>query len=276
MDGGQITDFFGSGSVSGWDLLIAVLVAVAAWIASIFVKQGVVALMRRTPGVTPAVAVLIARVAKYAVILLGIGVGLSFLGASVQPLLAVAIIVGVILALALRGIADNFAAGVVLQSRNPIKPGDEIEAGDYIGTVVELNGRSVILRTVDGRTVHVPNGKLLQDPLVNHSQAGARRSDIEVRVANGVTSIAKLEQILTAAASAAEGVHKREPTHTRIVSISPQRVTARVQFWHHPLHGVAVSSSVVTALAAACVDNKLTATVTSAKPEPPLTTAEEV
>lgn len=276
MDGSQLSDFLGSANISGWDILIAALIAVAGWVVSIFVKRGLTAVLARTPGITPAVSLLIARVAKYLVILLGIGIGLSFLGASVQPLLTVAIIVGIVLVLALRGIADNFAAGVVLQSRHPLKPGDEIEVGDYIGTVVELNGRSVVIRTVDGRTVHVPNNTLLQDPLVNHSAAGARRSDIEVRVANGVMPIDELAEMLKTAASGVDGVHKREPSQVRIVAVSPQRVTTRVQFWHHPLHGVAVSSDVVQALAAACADHKLQATVTSKLPEPPLTKADEV
>ena len=83
-----------------------------------------------------------------------------------------------VLVLALRGIADNFAASVVLQARHPIALGDEIESGDFVGVVTELNGRSVVIRTVDGRTVHVPNGEILQERLVNNSTHGARRSEI--------------------------------------------------------------------------------------------------
>ncbi|KQW04817.1 hypothetical protein ASC66_13960 [Leifsonia sp. Root4] len=275
MDGSALSDFFASGDITGWDLLIAVLVGLAGWVASIFVKRGVVAVLARTPGVSPAVGLLIARIAKYVVILLGIGIGLSFLGASVQPLIAIAIIVGVILVIALRGVANNFAAGVVLQSRHPLKPGDEIEAGDYVGTVLELNGRTVVLRTVDGRTVHVPNGLLLQDPLVNNSQAGARRSEVEVRVGAGTLPPERIGELFVATVSSLDGVHSREPAHTLITAISPQRITARVQFWHHPLHGVAVRSAVVVALAAVCAENRLLASVTSALPNPPLTTAEE-
>jgi small-conductance mechanosensitive channel len=273
MDGSALSDFFGSADISGWDLLIAVLVGVTGWVVSIFVKRGVTALLARTPGISPGATLLIARIAKYVVILLGIGIGLSFLGASVQPLIAIAIIVGVILVLALRGVADNFAAGVVLQSRHPIKPGDEIATDDFVGTVLELNGRTVILRTVDGRTVHVPNSKLLQDPVVNHSQAGARRSEVEVRVAAGVLTPEQLDELLTAAASGVDGVHTREPAHTLIITVEPQRITARVRYWHHPMHGVAVTSAVVKALAAACTEHKLPAAVTSALPSPPLTSA---
>lgn len=276
MDGSALSDFFSSGDITGWDLLIAVLVGIVGWVASIFVKRGVMAVLARTPGVSPAVGLLIARIAKYVVILLGIGIGLSFLGASVQPLIAIAIIVGVILVIALRGVANNFAAGVVLQSRHPIKPGDEIATGDFVGTVLELNGRTVVMRTVDGRTVHVPNGLLLQDPLVNHSQAGARRSEVEVRVAAGTLPPERIGELFTATVSALDGVHTRGPAHTLIVAISQQRITTRVQFWHHPQHGVTVSSAVVTALAAVCAEHKLQASVTSALPNPPLTAAEEL
>ncbi|SDR90903.1 mechanosensitive ion channel family protein [Microterricola viridarii] len=276
MDGGAVGDFFGSSDISGWDLLFATLVVVAGWVVSIFVKRGVTALLTRTPGISPGATLLIARIAKYVVILLGIGIGLSFLGASVQPLLAIAIIVGVVIALALRGVADNFAAGVVLQSRHPIKPGDEIATDDYVGTVLELNGRTVILRTADGRTVHVPNGRLLQEPVVNHSQAGARRSEVEVRVAAGVLPPERLGEVLSAAASAVDEVHTTEPARTLIISVEPRRIIARVQYWHHPMRGVAVTSAVVTALAAACAERQLPASVTSALPPPPLTQSGEL
>jgi len=62
--------------------------------------------------------------AKYFVLVLGIGIAISILGAPIQPVLAAAIIVAVVIVLALRGVADNFAAGVVLQSRKPIRVGD--------------------------------------------------------------------------------------------------------------------------------------------------------
>ena len=66
--------------------------------------------------------------------------------------ITVAIVFGVILALALRGIADNFAAGIVLQTRRPIHIGDEVESLGYVGNVLEMDGRAVVIETFDGRT----------------------------------------------------------------------------------------------------------------------------
>ena len=97
-----------------------------------------------------------------------------------------------------------------------------------------------------------------------------------MRVAAGTLPPERIGELFTATVSALDGVHTREPAHTLIVAISPQRITTRVQFWHHPQHGVAVSSAVVMALAAVCAEHKLQASVTSALPNPPLTAAEVI
>ncbi|MCI2956623.1 mechanosensitive ion channel family protein [Agromyces atrinae] len=270
MDGSTLENLLGDSSITGWDLLIAALVIVAGWVLSIVTKKAVLALLRKAPGFSDAAAILIARIAKYAVVLLGFGVGLSFLGASVQPLLAIAIIVAVIAVLALRGIADNFAAGVVLQSRRPIGVGDEIEVDGYVGRVKELTGRTVVLHTLDGRTLHVPNSMLTQNVIVNHSEAGARRSEIEVRVL-GAADLDALERDLTSVVGGIDGVHSREPVRVIVTTASPERATLRVQFWHHPLHAVPVRSAAVAALSTALAESGRAATITSDLPDAPLT-----
>jgi hypothetical protein len=75
---------------------------------------------------------------------------------------------------------------------------------------------------------------------------------------------------LTTAASSAEGVHRREGVRTLVQSIGDERLTARVQFWHHPLHGVPVTSAVVVAIADALSEAGWQGTVTSTPGAPPL------
>lgn len=276
-----------SGStVSGWDVALAIAVVLAGWVASIYVRRAILALLGRWRGISEELRALIARLVKYAVILMAVGIALGFLGASVQPLLTAAIIVAVIVVLALRGIADNFAAGVVLQTRRPIKVGDEIEVGEYIGVVRELNGRAVVIRTLDGRTIHVPNVQLLQSPVVNHSEAGARRSDVWVRVSLGGGGSGgggvdarpdgrpDARPLLERAAHDAEGVHTREATRVYLVESSPGRATYLVRFWHHPAHRRPVTSAVIEALDAAARSAGIDAVIQSRQPDPPLTPPE--
>jgi hypothetical protein len=91
----------------------------------------------------------------------------------------------VIAFLAGRGIAENFAAGVILQTRRPIEIGDDVDILDHSGIVREINARSVVLETWDRRRIHIPNSTVLSNPLVNHTAYASRRSEVEVRLAIG-------------------------------------------------------------------------------------------
>jgi small-conductance mechanosensitive channel len=261
--------------LSAWQIVLALLSVLIGWLLSRLARKGVLKLAGRTPGISDSVSQLAARVTQYALLLVGIGVGLAFLGANVQPLLAMTAIAVVVLVLVLRGVADNFAAGVLIQSRQSVKIGEEIgiEGPDGVirGTVQELNGRSVILTTIDGRTVHVPNAALLTGVLVNDSRHGARRSAVDIRIARsaGVDLDAVITTI-TAAASGVDGVHAREHPNVRIAAISPARWMLTLQIWHHPLHGSAVVSGTVRGVAEALEAAGLQAVVAPQNAPPPL------
>ncbi len=191
-----------------------------------------------------------------------------------------ALIVLVVVVLVLRGVADNFAAGVLMQTRQAVKIGDEIQVegpdGAITGVVTELNSRAVLLRTVDGRTVHIPKARLLGDPLVNHSTHAARRSEVQARIARGGRSIVELLSLVTEAAGSVEGVHRREFIGALPTAISPERLTARVQFWHHPLRGVPITAEVVATIAEALEASGIEGTVTSGPGPAPLIPPERI
>lgn len=263
-------------NVTVWDFVFAVLAVVAGWTASHFARKGVLTLGRKAPGISDTMVDVAARLVQYVLIFLGIGIALGFLGASIQPVLAVTIIAAVVIVLVLRGVADNFAAGVLVQSRQPVKLGEEIlfegPDGPLTGIVKDLNGRSVIVTTADGRTAHVPNIKLLSDILINDSRHGARRSEVQVRITRSEgRALSDVVDLLTDAAAQADGVHTRESVHALIREISDERWIVRVQFWHHPLHGATVTSDVITTLAAALQQASIAAVVTDGAAPLPLT-----
>lgn len=267
-------DLFPDG-LSALQIGLAVLSVLVGWLLSRFARKGVLKLTTRTPGISDSVAQLAARFTQYALLLVGIGVGLAFLGANVQPLLAMTAIAVVVLILVLRGVADNFAAGVLIQSRQSVKIGEEIAIdgpdGEIRGKVQELNGRAVILTTVDGRTVHVPNAALLTGVLVNNSRHGARRSALDVRIARSDDlDLDEVIGIITDAAATVDGVHTRERPGVRISSVSPTRWMLELQVWHHPLHGAAVVSDTVRAVAEALEAAGLRSVVTPEHGTPPL------
>lgn len=267
-----LNSLFDPESISGWDFLWAVLTGIAGWVASIYIARSMRVLLSKTPNMTETLSSVLVRTVKYLVVLLGIGIGLSFLGASMQPIIAIAIIIAVVLALALRGVAENFSSGIVLQSRHPIKINDEIVVDGIVGTVSELNARSVVIHTNDGRTVHVPNSKLLSEPIVNHSERGARRSKVQVRIPASNDPLPPVLELLAQAATDVEGVHSREPARAIAISIGPDRTIIEVRFWHHPLKSAPMTSEVVIALAEALQLAGIVGIVTSDPGIPPYVT----
>jgi len=272
---------FLSTPITWWQVLWAVLALVAGWIASRIAKRAVTDLMGHVPTATPAATRFAARFAQYTLLLLGFGIALAFLGANVQPVLAVVIVLVVVAALVLRGVADNFAASVLIATRKPVVVGEEItvegpDGKPITGTVIELNSRAVVFTTPDGRTAHVPNSKLLAETLVNNSRHGGRRSEVQVRVERAGSSLDEVAAALGEAVATAEGVHADPAAGVLVTAVSESRITGRVQFWHDPAQGLAVTSGVVSALTAALAQRGWSSTVTSEAVVPPLVPGDPV
>jgi small conductance mechanosensitive channel len=266
-------------TVEWWQVVIAVVVIIAGWILSRLARSGTIRLLRLAPSVSEIVSTFIARLVSYSVMLLSVAVALAVLGVNMQPLLVLAVVLAVVAVLVLRGVADNFAAGVVIQASKPIEIGHEIQVEGpdgraIIGVVTDLNSRTVVLQTYDGRTVHVPNAKMVQDPIVNHSARGLRRSEVQVRTARRGAAVEHLLARLAEAAASVSGISEIEQTRAIAVSISPERLTARVLFWHAPTDGLGVTASVVEAVSAALREEGVDGTVTSDPGLPPLVPSE--
>jgi small-conductance mechanosensitive channel len=246
--------------------VLALVVLLLAWLISRAARKATARLLARLEGITPEMKDLISRIAGYVVIFVGVGIALSMLGAPIQPLLAAAIVIGVVLALALRGIAENFASGIILQTRRPIHVGDEIESLGYSGNVVEMNSRAVVVETFDGRLVHLPNSEVLREPLLNHSEHGARRSEVEVRVRS--RDLEQTRAWITNTLGSAPGVMTHPAPAVYLTGVDPVRVTALVQFWHDPDSGYYVRTAVIDALARAGKDRPESATIVTPPPTP--------
>jgi small-conductance mechanosensitive channel len=128
----DITDRVAGSDITGTEIVVAVIVLVISWIAARMARRAVLEVLAKLSGVSEDLRQLAGRLTKYFVLLIGFGVALTVLGASVQPFITAAIIVAVVAGLALRGVAENFAAGVVIQTRRPIQIGDDIRALNHV------------------------------------------------------------------------------------------------------------------------------------------------
>lgn len=167
-------------TTSDWILAGAVLVATLA--IAVVVSR----LVRR--GITHAVgdgllAGLVARVAAYITVALGATYALTVLGVRVMPLLGALGLGGLVLALALQKVVENFIGALIIQSRRPFTVGDTVDLEGIIGVVVDVDGRETVLSGLDGTEYRIPNGTVIATEIHNLTRNPARRSELIVGVA---------------------------------------------------------------------------------------------
>src|SRR3954469_10672716 len=127
---------------------------------------------------------LIRRLVSAAIIVLGISIALlSFphIKRVAAGILASSAVLGLVLGFAARQTLANVVAGVLLAITQPIRIGDVVTFEDDTGTVEEIRLTYTYIRTGDGARVIVPNERLAQSTIENHTIADPR-GRVEVSV----------------------------------------------------------------------------------------------
>jgi len=97
------------------------------------------------------------------------------LGIELTSFMAIFGSAGLAIGLALSGTLSNFAGGIIILIFKPYKVGDVIEAQGYTGKVESIQIFNTVLKTLDTKTIIIPNGKLSTESLVNYSVEEFRR-----------------------------------------------------------------------------------------------------
>ncbi len=107
---------------------------------------------------------------------------ISTLGVPVGSFVAVLGAAGLAVALAFQGTFSNFAAGVMLLTFRPFKPGDYVDIAGTAGTVKEIGIFTCLMATPDNVQILVPNSDVFGQTIKNYSANDTRRIDLVVGV----------------------------------------------------------------------------------------------
>ncbi len=226
--------------LQGWvDALIVALPNIAAAVLIVLLSILLAKGLRRT------VSHLLDRVSSHkqvnslfstltyaAVVGAGLFVALGVLGLSktVTTLLAGIGILGLALGFAFQDIAENFISGVIMAFRRPIQIGDLIQTNDFFGIVEEVNLRTTVLRTSDGKHVIVPNSDVIQNPLVNYTRTGELRVDLACGVAYG-DDLEQAERLAVEAVEPVAGRDARRDVELFYESFGDSSIHFVIRFW---------------------------------------------
>ena len=221
------------GELGAWDFAIAGIMFAVGILIALVLRSLVTRFLHKRSRVDPALAALLGRVLSYVVIIVALVYALESLGLNLGLVVGGLGIAGIALAFALQDILENFVAGIILQLRRPFKSGDEILSGDYEGTVLEIDARTVKIRTPDGETIKLPSASVIKNPIVNHHQHGRRRSTVDVGVAYGTDLDVATDAIMSALAGVS-GVLKAPAPEVIVNEFGSSSIDLVVRYWHQP------------------------------------------
>ncbi|MEM8808191.1 MAG: mechanosensitive ion channel domain-containing protein [Cyanobacteria bacterium P01_G01_bin.38] len=170
----------------GLELGLRVGIAIAIFVIGRWVARQLRRLVRKSLGKTRIDATLVlfaSNMAYYLIMAFVLLAMLGELGIETTSLLTLIGAAGLAVGLALQGSLANFAAGILIIIFRPFRVNDWIDANGVSGFVEEIELLTTILRTLDNRTVIIPNSKLTDDNVINYSTKGVLRVDLVVGVA---------------------------------------------------------------------------------------------
>lgn len=159
-----------AGQLTLFEVIAAIVIVIIFVFLARFARRRIRSYLSEQEQVEGYVPALVSRVAGWCVLIVGVILALAVLGVDMAPVVLVLLLIGGLLLMSGKGILENFAAGLILQTRGPFHVGDRIEARGYVGTVRAINARAVVVDTGDRRTVHVPNTEVLENPIVNYTE----------------------------------------------------------------------------------------------------------
>ncbi len=227
----------GSWLVRNQELLLSYAVNIVAAIAIIIVGMIAARIVSNTVNrlmlarkIDATVADFLSALVRYAVIAFTLIAALGRVGVQTASVIAVLGAAGLAVGLALQGSLSNLAAGALLVMFRPFRAGEYVDLGGVAGTVLSVQIFSTTMRTVDGKIVVIPNGKIIAGNIINFSREPARRNEFIIGVSYDA-DIDKVKQILTRILEADNRILKDRDITVRLNELAPSSVNFVVRAW---------------------------------------------
>lgn len=209
-------------------ILALVTLVIGLWIIKLIMKAIQRNMGKRDldPTATKFLASILSIILK---ILLVISV-ISMLGVAMTSFVAILAAAGFAIGMALSGTLQNFAGGVMLVIFKPFKVGDFIDAQGFMGVVHEIQIFNTILKTVDNKTVIIPNGGLSTGPMTNFSTEPTRRVDFTFGIGYN-DDIDKAKKVIESLIEADPRIMKDPAPFIAVSELADSSVNFAVRVW---------------------------------------------
>lgn len=218
------------------DRLPAIGAALAVGLIALTLALVLARVVERTLGRTRAdhvAVVLLSRIVRLVGVIGALLLAMSIAGVEVGSVLAGLAVIGVAVGLAVQGILENFIAGVILLVRKPFSAGDQVRSGDFEGTIESIDLRVTHVIDYDGEMVLIPNRDVYNNPLVNLTRRGKRRTVVMVGV-DYRDDHDDARSVILESVRAVEGVLDHPEPEVLLTELGESSVNFEVRYWTRP------------------------------------------
>lgn len=157
-------------------------------------------------------------------------------GVKLTAFLVTSTVLSAVIGLSLQDILGNLFAGLALQMERPYKVGEWIGVGEEEGIVVQMNWRTLTIRTRNGDHVTIPNATVSKDIVTNYSHPNRQHMcRIEVGMAYN-HSPGQVKEIISGVFARTNGVLKKPIPHVLLDKFDDYTVNYDVRFWITEFH----------------------------------------
>jgi small conductance mechanosensitive channel len=217
--------------VIDWGLRVAG--ALLLLIAGLFAARTLARLLRRIllrVRVEPTWTAVLARAAYIALLVLVLLIAFGTLGVDTTSLIALLGAAGLTVALAWQGSLSHLASGLMIVGLRLFRVGDQIEVLGVSGRVEDIQLFHTILTDTNQVRLILPNGKVTDNVIRNHSWYALRR--VERTVTLGArTDVAAAKEALRQALAADPRIKPDPPPEVEISEWTADTVTLVVRAW---------------------------------------------
>jgi len=242
-------------------ITVATFIAAGLFVAaSLWVSRRLRALLQRRVlprlHLDPGIEFSTLRFAHYAVLTLGVLLGLKTLQVDLTGIAVVAGILGVGIGFGLQNLASNFISGIILLIERPITVGDYVTVGDTDGEVRVISIRATEIVTRDNISIIIPNSEFVSGRVVNWSHGDPRmRLHAAVGVSYG-SDVDHVSRVLLDVAHRHADVLDEPSPQVRLNRFGPSSLDFELLVWiGDPRHQEAVTSALHYAIRAAFLEN---------------------
>ena len=177
--------------------------------------------------------VLLTRLGRVVVAVLGISILLSYLGVNVTAFATALGLGGLAISLAAKDTVADAIAGFIILVDRPFRIGDriKIQEVDTWGDVVDIGLRTTRIRTRDNRLVIVPNSVIGANQVINYSYPDPQyRIETHVGIAYG-TDMETARQVMVDTVRQVDGVLADRPVDALYIEMGDSAMVFRVRWW---------------------------------------------